>query len=399
MTTKNPNLSKLFDNYPWFIFQNKLKRKIQEHKLSNPQQEIFMMAAGDTNQPLPSKVVEALVNSATKLGDKSTYTGYGESQGNIQLRETICKNYYQKRGIKLNPDEIFVSDGAQPATHSIQGLFDLNSVIGLQNPMFFTFLNDNILAGRNNIIYLECNEKNAFIPDVPATKVDIMYLCFPNNPTGAVATKDQLKKFVDYAITNNTVIIVDAIYSQFITDPNIPRSIYEIKNATKCAIEICSFSKMSGFTGLRLGWSVVPFDLTIENTVAGELTEMFRILEYTRFLGASNLAQQGGIVALSPECQQEYQKIIDYYMENAKILIKGLETFGLKCFGGKNNPYIWAKGAEGMSSWEIFDELLLKAGIVGVPGNVFGASGEGFIRLSTFVDRENIEKAIKKLLC
>ncbi|MEQ9623470.1 LL-diaminopimelate aminotransferase [Coleofasciculus chthonoplastes] len=398
MSIKNPNLSKLFNSYPWFTLQTTLRKKIEEHQLSNPQQELYMMTWGDTTQPLPSKVVEALVDAATKLGNKSTYTGYGEYQGNIKLREAICNNYYKKRGIDLKPAEIFVSDGSQPATFSVQQLFSLDNVIGLQSPMFFPFSDENILAGRKKIIYLECNENNNFIPELPTSKVDIIYLCFPNNPTGAVATKEQLKVFVDYAINHNSIIIFDAVYSVFITDTNIPRTIYEVENATKCAIEIGSFSKMAGFTGLRLGWSVVPFDLTVEHTVAGELTEMFRVLEHTRFLGASNLVQKGGIVALSPQCQQEYQKIINYYLENAKILNKGLETFGLKCFGGKNNPYIWAKGAEGMSSWEVFDQLFSKAGIVSVPGSVFGSSGEGFLRLSTFVNREDIEKAVEKLL-
>ena len=358
-----------------------------------------MMTAGDTTQPLPLKVVEALVDAATKLGDKSTYTGYEECQGNIKLREAICNNYYKKRGINLKQEEIFVSDGSQSATFSIQKLFGLDNVIGLQSPMFFPFLDENVLEGRNKILYLECNEKNNFIPDLPTSKVDLIYLCFPNNPTGAVATKEQLEAFVEYAISHNSIIIFDAVYSAFITDPNIPRSIYEIEDATKCAIEIGSFSKMAGFTGLRLGWSVVPFDLTVENTVAGELTEMFRVVEYTRFLGASNISQQGGIAALSSQCQQDYQRIINYYLENAKILTQGLEAFGLKHFGGKNNPYIWVKGSQGMNSWEVFDQMLFKAGIVGVPGSVFGSSGQGFLRLSTLVDREDIEKAVEKLLC
>lgn len=399
MTTKNKNISKLFDSYTWFVFQNKLRKKIEESQLSNPHKELYLMTAGDTTQPLPLKVVEALVDAATKLGDRSTYTGYGECQGNIKLREAICDNYYKKCGINLQSKEIFVSDGSQSATFSIQGLFDLDNVVGLQSPMFFPFLDENILAGRNKIIYLDCNEKNNFIPELPTSKVDIIYLCFPNNPTGSVATKEQLEAFVKYAISNNSIIIFDAVYSPFITDPNIPKSIYEIKNATKCAIEIGSFSKMAGFTGLRLGWSVVPFDLTIENTVEGELNDMFRVIEYTRFLGASNLVQQAGIVALSTQCQKDYQKIINYYLENAKILIKGLEAFGLKCFGGKDNPYIWAKGLEGMSSWEVFDKLFFKAGIASVPGSVFGSSGEGFVRLSTFFNREDIEKAVEKLLC
>ena len=396
MTTKNQNLSKLFASATFAdMVRNKLMQKIEGHQPSNPQKEIHMMAWGDTSYPLPAKVVAALIDAATKLGHESTYTGYGELEGNIKLREAICNNYYKDCGIDLKPEAIFVSDGAHSATFDIQELFGLDNVIALQDPIYPPYLEANLLAGRNKIIYLECNEQNNFIPDIPKSKVDIIYLCFPNNPTGAVATKEQLKAFVDYAISNNSIIIFDAVYSAFITDPNIPKSIYEIEGATECAIEIGSFSKMAGFSGLRLGWSVVPVSLTIENTVPGDLTEMCRISQSIRFWGASSLAQEGGIVALS--CQQECQEIVNYYLENARILTKGLSDFGLRCFGGTSNPYIWVKGAEGMSSWEVFNHLLLKADIVGIPGSLFGSSGEGFLRLSTLCRRENIERAMENL--
>lgn len=399
MTTTNPNLSKLFvsDTFADMI-KNKLMKKMEAHQASNPQKELYIMAWGDTTQPLPPKVVDALVDAATKLGDRSTYTGYGEFDGNIKLREAICNNYYKPRGIDLKPEEIFVSDGAQSGTFGLQDLFGLDNVIALQDPIYPPYLEANMLAGRSNIIYLECNDQNNFVPDIPTSKVDIIYLCFPNNPTGGVATKEQLKAFVDYAISQNSVIIFDAVYSAFITDPNIPRSIYEIEGATECAIEVGSFSKTAGFSGLRLGWSVVPVALTLESTVAGELNEMFRIGQSIRFWGASNLAQQGGIAALSEQCQQECQEIVNYYLENARILKEGLEAFGVTCFGGTNNPYIWVKGAEGMTSWDVFNQLLLKAGIVGVPGSLFGPSGEGFLRLSTLCSREDIEKAIEKAM-
>ena len=398
MTTKNQNLSKLFisDTFADMV-RNKLMKRIEEHQSSNPQQELYMMAWGDTTQPLPSKVVDAIVDAATKLGDESTYTGYGEFDGNIKLREAICNNYYQDLKVDLKPEEIFVSDGAHPATFGIQELFGLDNIVALQDPIYPPFLEANLLAGRNKIIYLECNEENNFVPDLPESKIDIIYLCFPNNPTGGVATKEQLQAFVDYARSHNSIIIFDAVYSAFITDPNIPKSIYEIKGATECAIEIGSFSKTAGFTGLRLGWSVVPVDLTIESTVAGELTEMCRISQSIRFWGASNLAQEGGIAALSPQCKQKSQAIVNYYLENARILKQGVQNFGLKCFGGINNPYIWVKGAEGMSSWDVFNQLLVKTGIVGIPGSLFGSSGEGFLRLSTLGRREDMEKAVENL--
>lgn len=395
MTTKNQNLSKLFTSDTFAdMVRNKLMKKIEEHRSSNPQQELYMMAWGDTTQPLPSKVVETIVDAATKLGDQSTYTGYGEFDGNLKLREAICNKYYQDLKVNLKSEEIFVSDGAHPATFGIQELFGLDNVVALQDPIYPPFLEANLLAGRNKIIYLGCNEENNFVPDLPKSKVDIIYLCFPNNPTGGVATKEQLQAFVDYARSHNSIIIFDAVYSAFITDPNIPKSIYEIEGATECAIEIGSFSKTAGFTGLRLGWSVVPVDLRIESTVPGELTEMYRIGQSIRFWGASNLVQQGGITALSPQCQQECQGIVNYYLENARILKEGLEAFGMTCFGGTNNPYIWVKGAEGMSSWDVFNQLLLKASIVGIPGSLFGPSGEGFLRLSTLGRREDMEKAV-----
>lgn len=396
MTTKNENLSKLFASETFAdLVRNKLIKTVEDYQKSNPQKEIYTMAWGDTSYPLPAKVVAALVDAATKLGDRSTYTGYGVFDGNIKLREAICNYYYKPLGIDLKPEEIFISDGAQSATFGIQELFGLNNVIGLQDPIYPPYLEANLLAGRSKIVYLDCNEENNFVPNLPQFKVDIIYLCFPNNPTGAVATFNQLKAFVDYARSYNSIIIFDAVYSAFITDPNIPKSIYEIEGATECAIEIGSFSKTAGFSGLRLGWCVVPFNLTLESTVPEELTEMFRIGQSIRFWGASNLAQAGGIVALS--CQQECQEIVNYYLENARILREGLSAFGLTCFGGTNNPYIWVKAAEGISSWEVFNQLLYKANIVGIPGSFFGSSGEGFLRLSTLCRREEIEKAMENL--
>ena len=396
MTKKNQNLSKLFSSDTFAdMVRNKLIKTVEDYQTSNPNKQIYMMAWGDTTHPIPSKVVDALVDAATKLGNQSTYTGYGEFDGNIKLREAICNNYYKPRGIDLKTEEIFVSDGAHSGTFGIQELFGLDNIIALQDPIYPPYLEANLLAGRSKILYLECNDHNDFVPDIPKSKVDIIYLCFPNNPTGGVATKEQLKAFVDYARSHKSVIIFDAVYSDFITDPDIPRSIYEIEGAAECAIEIGSFSKTAGFTGLRLGWSVVPVALTIENTVPGELTEMYRIGQSIRFWGASNLAQQGGIAALSEQCQQECQGIVNYYLENARILKEGLEAFGLTCFGGTNNPYIWVKGAEGMSSWDVFNQLLFKANIVGIPGYFFGSSGEGFLRLSSLGRREDIEKAME----
>ena len=397
MATKNYNLSKLFTSETFAdMVRNKLIKTVEEYQQSHPQKEIYMMAWGDTTHPLPAKVVNTLVEAATKLGNQSTYTGYGDFDGEIELRKAICQNYYQPYGIELKPEEIFVSDGAQSGTFGLQELFGTDNIIALQNPIYPPYLEANLLAGRDKIIYLECNEENNFVPEIPQSKVDIIYLCFPNNPTGAIVTKEKLQAFVDYARENNSIIIFDAVYSAFITQDNIPRSIYEIEGAKECAIEIGSFSKTAGFSGLRLGWCVVPFQLTIENTAPEELTEMFRVGQSIRFWGASNLAQQGGIAALS--CQQECQEIVNYYLENARILKAGLEAFGLTCFGGDNNPYIWVKGSEGMDSWDVFNQLLFKAGVVGIPGSLFGTSGESFLRISALSRREDTEKAMKNLV-
>ena len=396
MATKNLNLNELTGEktYSEIIFKQ-VWGKVEAYKSTHPQQKVFMMAFGDTTQPLPPTVVQALVQAANRLGEAQTYTGYEDINGNPALRQAICANYYQKKmGIELEPEEIFISDGAQSVSVNIQELFAPNNKVAVPNPAYPSFVEGTLLAGRS-LVNLPCCEEDNFVPKLPEEKVDLIYLCFPNNPTGGVATCKQLQAFVDYARNHQAVIIFDAVYSQFITTPNTPQSIYEIEGATECAIEIGSFSKMANFTGLRVGWCVIPNALTINDTVPGELNQLWRTRNAIKFWGTANVAQQGAIAVLSEVGQKECQKVVNYYRQNAHLLRKGLEDKGLKCFGGIDSPFIWVKAPQGLSSWQFFAKMLHSTGIVGVPGCIFGLSGEGYLRLSALGRREEIVAALE----
>lgn len=398
MTNKNLHLSKLNNGSTYLeIFNEKLMGKVKKFQSLYPQRKINIMAWGDTSQPLPPIAVKALINGANKLGNAETYTGYENIAGNLELREAICLNYYKKLGIEFDSSEIFVNDGAQSSSTNLQELFAQDSIVALQNPTYPSFLEGNLLAGRSQFVYLPCNQSNNFVPQPPQQKVDLIYLCFPNNPTGAIATKKQLQAFVDYARNHQAVIIFDAVYSWFVNSPNIPKSIYEIEGAKECAIEINSFSKIANFTGVRLGWSVVPHTLTIKDTVEGELNEMWNVRNGIKFWGASNLAQQAGIAILSDQGQQECQDNINYYLNNAYLLRQALETKGFISFGGTDNPYIWLKAAKEMTSWQFFEKLFSESGIVGIPGCLFGKSGEGYLRLSSLVKKGVIDAVVESL--
>ena len=398
MAVKNTTLSQLNAGSTYLeVFNREVMGRVEKFQSLNPQKKINILAWGDTSQPLPPTAVEALIDGAKKLGNVDTYTGYEAVTGNAKLKEAICLNYYQKRGIEFDASEIFINDGAQSSSTNLQELFALDSVVALQNPTYPAFIEGNKLASRSKVIYLDCNEANNFVPQPPESKVDLIYLCFPNNPTGGIANKKQLKSFVDYAITHQAVIIFDAVYSWFVNTPDIPQSIYEIEGATECAIEINSFSKLANFTGLRLSWSVIPHSLKIKDTVEGELNQMWTVRNGIKFWGASNLAQQAGISILSDRGQQECQDNIEYYLKNALILRQTLETAGFTCFGGTDNPFLWLKAPKTMTSWEFFEKMLQEKGIVGIPGCLFGKSGEGYLRLSSLVKREVIETIISSL--
>ena len=396
MATKNPTLSQLNSSSTYLeVFNCELMGRVNKFQSLYPEKKIHIMAWGDTSQPLPKVAVQALIDSSTKLGDAQTYTGYEKVSGNLELRKAICLNYYQKLGVEFNSSEIFVNDGAQSSSANLQELFAQDSLVALQNPTYPSYLESNLLAGKSQFLYLDCNQANNFVPQPPESKVDLIYLCFPNNPTGAVATRKQLKTFVDYARNHQAVIIFDAVYSWFVNTPYIPQSIYEIDGAKECAVEINSFSKIANFTGVRLGWSVVPNKLTIKDTVEGELNQMWSVRNGIKFWGASNIAQQAGIAILSD--RQECQQNIDYYLYNAYLLRQALAAKGFICFGGTDNPYLWLKAPGKMTSWQFFEKLLQETGIVGIPGCLFGTSGEGYLRLSTLVSRKIIEEAVQQL--
>jgi LL-diaminopimelate aminotransferase len=401
MVKINSNYNKLVAGYLFPEIEKRTKLFLE----ANPGVTVMKLGIGNTTEVLAPSVIDGLKAGVEKLANLDTYTGYGDGQGNIILREAIAREY-AKLGVSIDPSEVFVSDGAKPDSGNIQSIFSIDAIIAVQDPAYPVYVDTNVIAGRTGenenglykgIVYMPCNEENNFFPSVPKQKVDLIYLCSPNNPTGAVATKEQLKQFVDYAIENKAVIIFDSAYSAFIIDNSLPKSIFEIKGAKKCAIEINSFSKSAGFTGVRLGWSIVPKEIVVEEGEAGRVNALWNRRQCTFFNGASNIVQDGGIAALSEQGQKENQKVIDYYMENARIIKEGLESIGLKCYGGINAPYIWLKTPNGMKSWDFFDKLLNECHVVGTPGSGFGPGGEGYFRLSAFGHKENVEKAIKSI--
>ena len=401
MAKINENYDKLAAGY---LFPEIAKRT-KVFKEANPNIEVMRLGIGNTTEPLTPSIIKGLHLGVEKLSKVETYTGYGDEQGDTRLRKAIAQKYMQRK-ISLEADEIFVSDGAKPDSANIQSIFGQDNIVAVQDPAYPVYVDSNVIAGRtgefsNNaykrLVYMPCTEKNGFFPDVPKQKVDIIYLCSPNNPTGAVATKEQLKKFVDYALKNKAVIIFDAAYAAYISDSKLPRSIYEVEGAKQCAIEISSFSKDAGFTGVRLGWSVVPKNLVVENSGIGKVNSLWNRRQCTMFNGASNIAQEGGLAALSDQGQKECQNLVNYYMENARMIIKALNEISIKTFGGVNAPYIWMKTPNNMKSWEFFDKLLKEANVVGTPGSGFGPSGEGYFRLSAFGHREDIKKAVESI--
>lgn len=403
MATINENYNKLAAGY---LFPEIAKRT-QKFLQKNPGAEIMKLGIGNTTEPLTPTVVKGLHHGVEKLAARETYSGYGDGEGDVRLRNALCQQY-EKLGVSIDASEVFVSDGAKPDSGNIQSIFGVNNVVAVQDPAYPVYVDTNVIAGRTGefspnrglyegIVYMPCNEANGFFPDLPKQKVDLVYLCSPNNPTGAVASKEQLKSFVDYALENKAVIIFDAAYSAFISDKNFPQSIYQVEGAEQCAIELNSFSKVAGFTGVRLGWTIVPKQVLAENAEPGKINALWNRRQNTFFNGASNIVQEGGLAALSPQGQKECGELVGYYMHNAGIIRDGLRQMGLTTFGGDNAPYIWMKTPDNMSSWDFFDKLLSETHVVGTPGSGFGPSGEGFFRLSAFGHAEDIEKAVKSI--
>lgn len=395
---------------------SEIGRRTKEFQARNPDVKIMKLGIGNTTLPLTINVLQGLHDGVDRLSVKDTYSGYGTEQGEDETREAIVKQYGGLE-VELTPGEIFVSDGAKPDTANIQSIFSTDTLVAVQDPAYPVYVDTNVIAGRGgkfdektgqypNLVYMSCNEENGFMPDLAKLEEDserfgrsapgLIYLCSPNNPTGAVFTKEQLADFVAVARKHDSLIVFDAAYSAFIQDPTLPKSIYEIEGADECAIEIQSLSKSHGFTGVRLGWTVVPKNLRAGNK-PGLINSLWDRRQGTFFNGASNIVQRGAVAALSPQGLRESADLVDYYMENAKNIKEGLESIGLQAFGGENAPYIWLKAPNEMTSWDFFDKLLSEANIVGTPGSGFGPSGEGFFRLSGFGSHEDTEKAISSI--
>ena len=401
----NENYLLLKSNY---IFAE-INRRVDEFQKENPDAQIIKMGIGDVTRPLPKAVVDAFEKSVLEMGQAETFMGYGPEQGYSFLIEEIIKNDYKPLGIELSTDEVFISDAAKCDTANIQEIFGLDNVIAVTDPVYPVYVDSNVMAGRSGpmqdngryqgIVYLPCTAENNFIPELPETPVDLIYLCLPNNPTGTALTREELSKWVEYARENNSIILFDAAYEAYVTEDNIPRSIYEIEGAKEVAIEFRSFSKNAGFTGTRCAFSVVPkeimaFDLD-GNT--HDLNSLWNRRQTTKFNGVSYPVQRAAKAVYSPEGQKEIKESITYYLNNASIVRKNMEEIGLNVYGGVNSQYIWVKTPESMDSWEFFDLLLKEAHVVGTPGVGFGPSGEGYFRLTAFNTLENTIEAMNRI--
>ena len=401
MARINKNYDKLAAGY---LFPE-IARRTNAFLEQNSGTKVLRLGIGDTTEPIVPAVLDGLHAGVDALGNAESYSGYGPSEGIDALREGLAK-FYSERGVNLDPSEFFVSDGAKSDSANIQGIFSDDCVVAVQDPAYPVYVDSNVISGRTGqatdsgyegLVYMPCTEGNGFFPDLPKQKVDLIYICSPNNPTGAVATKEQLKSFVDYANEHKAIILYDSAYASFITDPDLPRSIYEVEGAKTCAIEFNSFSKTAGFTGVRLAWTIVPKACVTEDSEGGKLHALWTRRQNTFFNGAANIVQSGGVAALSPEGRKQTDAQVSFYLENARIINDGLKSLGITTYGGGNAPYVWLKTPGGISSWDFFDKLLNECHVVGTPGSGFGPSGEGFFRLSAFGHRENVEQAVSSI--
>ena len=377
---------------PSYLFST-VGKKVSEYSQNNPDKKIIRLGIGDVTLPLCPAVIKAMSKAVEEMGEKETFRGYGPEQGYDFLKNAI-KNYYSTFDVDLEPDEIFISDGAKSDLGNILDILGTDNSVMVQDPVYPVYVDTNIMAGRK-ILYSDSNEANGFLPLPDKNKkADIIYICSPNNPTGAVYNKEELKEWVDYALNNNSLILFDSAYESFISDKNLPRSIFEIEGAKECAIEFCSLSKTAGFTGTRCGYTVIPNALVYGGN---SLNKLWLRRQTTKFNGVPYIVQRGAEAVFTPEGQKEIGININYYKENAKIITDTLDKLGIWYTGGINSPYIWLKCPNNMKSWEYFDYLLTTAQIVGTPGSGFGRNGEGFFRLTSFGDRENTIKAMDRL--
>ena len=405
MAQINENYLKLQAGY---LFPE-IGRRVREFQKEHPQADIVRMGIGDVTQPLTPAVIRAFHEGVSEMSEATSFKGYGPEQGYDFLREAIAKYDYQERGADIQADEIFVSDGSKCDTGNILEIFGQKNIIAIQDPAYPVYVDTSVMAGRtgeklgngyyDGLVYLPCTAENGFIPELPAKKVDIIFLCYPNNPTGTTASREELKKWVDYAKKNKAIILYDSAYEAYISDPLIPHSIFEIEGARDVAIEFRSFSKTAGFTGTRCAYTVIPKSLVASAPDGSEkpVYPLWFRRHTTKFNGVSYPVQKAAAAIYTPEGKKEVQSTISYYMNNAGILRENLSLMGFKVFGGTNAPYVWFNSGRGISSWDLFDKLLNEAHVVGTPGSGFGPAGEGYFRFSSFATHENVVEAMKRL--
>lgn len=402
----NENFCKLPESY---LF-SEVARRISAYKEAHPEADIIRMGIGDVTLPLCPAAIEAMHRAVDDEGATETFHGYGPEQGYAFLRDAIAENDYHARGIDISADEIFVSDGAKSDTGNIGDLLAADNIVALTDPVYPVYADTNVMAGRagelgasgnwSRLVYLPVTAANGFVPALPDRKVDVIYLCYPNNPTGTALTRDQLKVWVDYARENGALIMFDSAYEAFIHTPEVPHSIYEIEGAREVAIEFRSFSKTAGFTGVRCGYTVVPKSLKAKDSEGHEVSmnRLWNRRQCTKFNGASYISQRGAAAVYTPEGRRQAREAVEYYMENARTLRDGLLSIGFEVYGGVDAPYVWLKTPGETSSWEFFDQLLDKAGVAGTPGSGFGPAGEGYFRLTAFSTHENTRAAIDRIV-
>ena len=406
MVKVNANYLKLKAGY---LFPE-ISKRVNDYTQSNKSSNIIKLGIGDVTEPLPKACIDAMSKALNEMGTSEGFKGYGPEQGYSWLRKKISENDFKSRGCQISPEEIFVSDGSKCDSSNILDILGDNNLIAVTDPVYPVYVDSNVMTGRTGkslqdgtyegLTYLAINENNNFLPEIPKNKVDILYLCFPNNPTGAIITKKELKQWVDYANKNNSLILFDAAYEAFIQDKDVPHSIYEIEGSRDCAIEFRSFSKNAGFTGVRCAYTVIPKNLSGLNSKSEQINlwSLWNRRQCTKFNGVSYIVQRGAEAVYSAEGKKEVTELINKKKENAKIMKNKLQTAGYKVFGGDNAPYIWIKVPENMTSWDFFDYLLEKANVVGTPGSGFGLAGEGYFRLSAFNSRSNVINAMERII-
>jgi LL-diaminopimelate aminotransferase len=401
----NENFLKLQAGY---LFPE-VARRVRAYQAKNPRAKVISLGIGDVTQPLPPAVISAMKKAVDDMAGPETFRGYGPEQGYDFLINAIIENDYNARGVTVEPSEVFISDGAKCDTGNIQEIFGLDNVVAITDPVYPVYVDTNVMAGRTGkaneqgqyerIVYMPCTAQNNFVPDLPTEPVDLIYLCFPNNPTGAVASKEILAKWVDFARDSRAIIFFDAAYEAFIREPDIPHSIYEIDGAKDVAIEFRSFSKTAGFTGVRCAFTIVPkqVEAYTRDGKAVEVNPLWNRRHCTKFNGASYISQAGAAAIYTPQGKKQVRKILDLYMNNAALIRESLTELGYEVYGGVNAPYIWMKTPDGLSSWDFFDRLLTKADVVGTPGVGFGPAGEGYLRLTAFAEPANVKEALQRI--